>query len=110
MEFQMQISAVAVREGASDKSTTLGTWNAGFNNELMLVERQVMANMTADVVYRVVTVVVSSFNGKLCKIFVSFTFISTSLKKFFFWIEFYSIKIFVLTAEFFSSSEIFCEY
>lgn len=61
MEFQMQISAVGVREGASDKSTSLGTWNAGFDNYLALSEPQVMANMTADVVYRVVTVVVSNF-------------------------------------------------
>nr|ALR72535.1 ionotropic receptor IR6 [Colaphellus bowringi] len=56
MEFQMQLTSVGVRDGASDKSTILGTWSAGFYNNLTIVEQQVMVNLTADVVYRVVTV------------------------------------------------------
>lgn len=59
MEFQMQLSSVGVREGASDKTINLGSWSAGFDNNLTLVDPQVMTNLTADVVYRVVTVVVS---------------------------------------------------
>nr|UTN00863.1 ionotropic receptor [Semanotus bifasciatus] len=61
MEFQMQLTSVDVRSGSSDKSTTLGVWQAGFDNNLTLVEPQIMANMTADVVYRVVTVVQKPF-------------------------------------------------
>ncbi|KAJ8960481.1 hypothetical protein NQ318_013765 [Aromia moschata] len=61
MEFQMQLTSVDVRSSSSDKSTTLGTWQAGFDNNLTLVDQQVMANMTADVVYRVVTVIQKPF-------------------------------------------------
>ncbi|KAJ8982944.1 hypothetical protein NQ317_005259 [Molorchus minor] len=61
MEFQMQVTSVDVRGGSSDKSTTLGTWQAGFDNNLTLMEPQIMANMTADVVYRIVTVVQKPF-------------------------------------------------
>ncbi|XP_074039015.1 ionotropic receptor 25a isoform X1 [Leptinotarsa decemlineata] len=56
MEFQMQLTSVGVREGASDKSTVLGTWSAGFDNNLTIADPQVMVNLTADVVYRIVTV------------------------------------------------------
>lgn len=59
MEFNMQISAVGVRDGSSDKSVALGTWRAGFDNNLTLHNPEVMSNYTADVVYRVVTVVVN---------------------------------------------------
>lgn len=62
MEFSMQISAIGVREGSSDKSVTLGTWKAGYENNLTLLSVQVMKNFTADVVYRVVTVEVSGAN------------------------------------------------
>lgn len=58
MEFNMQITAVGVRDGSSDKSTNLGTWRAGFDNNLTLDNALVMNNYTADVVYRIVTVVV----------------------------------------------------
>lgn len=55
----MQLASVGVREGASDKSLNLGTWSAGFDNNMSLVDPQYMSNLTADVVYRVVTVIVS---------------------------------------------------
>ncbi|RZC36456.1 glutamate receptor ionotropic, kainate 2, partial [Asbolus verrucosus] len=56
MEFNMQLSAVGVRESSSDKSVPLGTWKAGYDSNLTLVDPQTMKNYTADVVYRVVTV------------------------------------------------------
>lgn len=59
MDFQMQITSVGVRGGASDKSTNLGTWSAGFDNNLTLIDPQIMSNFTADVVYRIVTVEVN---------------------------------------------------
>lgn len=59
MEFQMQLTAVSIRDGAGDKSELLGTWKAGLSNDLSLVETNAMSNYTADVVYRVVTVIVS---------------------------------------------------
>lgn len=58
MEFNMQLTAVGVRDGSSDKSTNLGTWRAGFDNNLTLENPIVMTNYTADVVYRIVTVIV----------------------------------------------------
>ncbi|XP_017786976.1 PREDICTED: ionotropic receptor 25a [Nicrophorus vespilloides] len=61
MEFSMQLSAVGIREGSSDKSVQLGSWKAGFNNNLTLLNPQSMTNYTADVVYRVVTVLQQPF-------------------------------------------------
>ncbi|CAH0553818.1 unnamed protein product [Brassicogethes aeneus] len=55
MEFTMILSAVGIREGASDKSITLGSWKAGYDSNLTLLDEQVMSNYTADVVYRIVT-------------------------------------------------------
>lgn len=67
MEFNMQVTAVGVRDSASDKSANLGTWHAGFNNNLSLENPLIMNNYTADVVYRIVTVVVSD-QTKISKI------------------------------------------
>lgn len=58
MDFQMQITAVGVRDGASDKSIPLGTWKAGFDNNLTVIDPKIMKNYTADIVYRVITVIV----------------------------------------------------
>lgn len=58
MDFTMQLTAVGVRAGASDKSINLGNWRAGFNANLSLLDPKAMTNYTADVVYRVVTVIV----------------------------------------------------
>ncbi|VEN36910.1 unnamed protein product, partial [Callosobruchus maculatus] len=46
MDFQMAISSVGVRDGASDKSFNLGTWTSGFDNNLTLVDQKVMSNLT----------------------------------------------------------------
>ncbi|KAH1005541.1 ionotropic receptor 25a [Dendroctonus ponderosae] len=61
MEFSMALSAVYVRSGASDKSLPLGTWHGGFNNNMTLLTPKDMKNYTADVVYKVVTVVQKPF-------------------------------------------------
>lgn len=55
----MQLTAVGVRSGSSDKSITLGTWKAGFNNNISFVDPQLMNNYTADIVYRIATLVVN---------------------------------------------------
>lgn len=59
MQFEMQLVVVGVRAGSSDKQSPLGTWSAGFNNNLTLQDPQSMSNFTADVVFRIVTVEVS---------------------------------------------------
>ncbi|KAL1505374.1 hypothetical protein ABEB36_004957 [Hypothenemus hampei] len=61
MEFSMSLTAVYVRSGASDKSLPLGTWQAGFDNNLTLFNAKDMKNYTADVVYKVVTIVQKPF-------------------------------------------------
>lgn len=59
MDFSMQLTAVGVRDGSSDKSVVLGTWKAGFSHNLTLLDPKSMGNYTADVVYRIVTVIVN---------------------------------------------------
>ncbi|KAK4882739.1 hypothetical protein RN001_006058 [Aquatica leii] len=61
MDFDMLISAIGVRDGSSDKSKKLGKWNAGFENNITFSEVGGMQNYTADIVYRVVTVVQPPF-------------------------------------------------
>lgn len=61
MDFQMQITSVGVRAGASDKSINLGVWSSGFDNNLTLIDPQIMLNFTADVVYRISVVEVKIF-------------------------------------------------
>nr|QBB73016.1 ionotropic receptor [Protaetia brevitarsis] len=61
MEFNMQLSAVSIRSGSSDKSLNLGTWKAGFNNNISLIDPEFMRNYTADIVYRVATVLQPPF-------------------------------------------------
>lgn len=63
MDFSMQITAVGVRDGSSDKSIPLGNWKAGFTNNLTLLDPKSMGNYTADIVYRVVTVIVRFFKN-----------------------------------------------
>jgi ionotropic glutamate receptor len=67
MEFNMQLSAVGVRESSSDKSIPLGTWKAGYDSNLTLLDPQNMKNYTADVVYRIVTVEVPT-SLRICEI------------------------------------------
>lgn len=58
MEFKMQLTAISIREGVNENIKFLGTWKAGLNNELNLVKANALSNYTADIVYRVVTVLV----------------------------------------------------
>lgn len=59
MKFDMEISAVSVRGGASVNTKTLGTWTSGLTSPINIVNAEDTKNLTADVVYRVYTVVVS---------------------------------------------------
>lgn len=61
MKFDTDINAVSIRKGASVNTILLGTWTAGLNNELKIAAVEEMKNMTADVVYRVYTVVQPPF-------------------------------------------------
>lgn len=58
MKFDMDISAVSIFGGASVNTKNLGSWTAGLQSPLSIVETEDMKNLTADVVYRVYTVVV----------------------------------------------------
>lgn len=59
MKFDMDISAVSVRGGASVNTKPLGTWTAGLTSPLDIIATDEIQNLTADVVYRVYTVVVN---------------------------------------------------
>ncbi|KAL7042223.1 hypothetical protein ACKWTF_001073 [Chironomus riparius] len=61
MKFEADINAVTIRGGASVSTKLLGTWTAGLNNELKIAAIEEMRNMTADIVYRVYTVVQPPF-------------------------------------------------
>lgn len=58
MKFDMDISAVSVRSGASVNTKNLGTWTTGLQQPLNIRETEEIKNLTAAVVYRVYTVVV----------------------------------------------------
>lgn len=60
MKFDMDISAVSVRNGASVNTKNLGTWTTGLQQPLNIRETEEIKNLTAAVVYRVYTVVVRS--------------------------------------------------
>lgn len=58
MKFDMEISAVSIRGGASVNTKSLGTWTSGLTSPININSAEDMKNLTADVVYRVYTVVV----------------------------------------------------
>lgn len=62
MDFDMDISAVSVRGGASVNTKNLGTWTAGLNSRLEVAAVEEIANLSAATVYRVFTVVVSTWS------------------------------------------------
>jgi glutamate receptor, ionotropic, invertebrate len=59
MKFDMDINAVSILGGASVNTRSLGTWTAGLERTLDIQNDEAMRNLTADVVYRIYTVVVS---------------------------------------------------
>lgn len=59
MQFLMDMSAVSIQGGASVSTRPLGNWSASINAPIIVNSVEEMANMTAAVVYRVFTVVVS---------------------------------------------------
>lgn len=58
MRFDMDITAVSVRGGASVNTKSIGTWTSGLSSPINVIGVEDMKNLTADVVYRVYTVVV----------------------------------------------------
>lgn len=60
MKFDMDINAVSIRSGASVNTRSLGTWEASLNAPINVANEAEIKNLTADVVYRVYTVVVSA--------------------------------------------------
>ncbi|XP_001660418.2 ionotropic receptor 25a [Aedes aegypti] len=61
MKFDMDISAVTIRGGASVSTKNLGKWEASLDNALYVTSEDDMKNLTADIVYRVYTVVQEPF-------------------------------------------------
>lgn len=61
MKFEADINAVTIRSGASVNTKSLGTWTAGLNNELKINAVDDMRNLTANIVYRIYTVVQPPF-------------------------------------------------
>lgn len=57
----MEINAVSVRGGASVNTKYLGTWTSGIDHPLNIDKPDDMKNLTADVVYRIITVEVTLF-------------------------------------------------
>lgn len=60
MEFNTEISAVTVKDGASIGSKSLGSWKAGLVSSLALSDPENMSDYSAQLVYRVVTVEVNA--------------------------------------------------
>lgn len=61
MKFEVDINAVTIRGGASVNTKVLGTWTAGLDNSLSIQNEEEIKNLTADVVYRIYTVVQAPF-------------------------------------------------
>jgi glutamate receptor, ionotropic, invertebrate len=61
MKYEADINAVTIRSGASVNTKSLGTWTAGLNNELKINAVDDMRNLTANIVYRIYTVVQPPF-------------------------------------------------
>lgn len=61
MKFDADINAVTIRGGASVNTKSLGSWTAGLNNELKINAVDDMRNLTANIVYRIYTVVQPPF-------------------------------------------------
>jgi glutamate receptor, ionotropic, invertebrate len=61
MKFDADINAVTIRSGASVNTKNLGTWTAGLTNDLKINAVDDMRNLTANIVYRIYTVVQPPF-------------------------------------------------
>lgn len=55
----MDINVIQIRGGNSVNSKSIGTWTAGLDSPLIVKDEEAMKNLTADTVYRIVTVLVS---------------------------------------------------
>lgn len=56
MEFNTEMAAVTIKDGASIGSRSLGSWKAGLSNPLSLINPENMSDYSAQLVYRIVTV------------------------------------------------------
>lgn len=56
MEFNTDLTAVTIKDGASIGSRILGSWKAGLQNPLSLTDPDNMSDYSAQLVYRIVTV------------------------------------------------------
>jgi ionotropic glutamate receptor len=63
MKFDMEISAVTIRGGASVNTKILGTWQSGLDNTLNVGNEEGMRNLSAAVVYRIYT---GNYNLSVC--------------------------------------------
>lgn len=61
MKFDMDINSVAIRGGASVNTKTLGTWVSGLDSTISVKNDNEMKNLTADVIYRIYTVIQPPF-------------------------------------------------
>ncbi|XP_055372265.1 ionotropic receptor 25a [Condylostylus longicornis] len=61
MKYEMDISVVSIRSGASVNTKSIGSWKAGLDAPLDVKDLEQMHNLTADTVYRVYTVVQAPF-------------------------------------------------
>ena len=59
MEFNTDLNAVTIKDGASIGSKSLGSWKAGLSNPLLLSDPDNMSDYSAQLVYRIVTVEVN---------------------------------------------------
>ena len=59
MKFDMDINAVTIRGGSPVNTKPLGSWVAGLESPLNIQSSDEMKNLSAAVVYRIYTVVVS---------------------------------------------------
>ena len=54
----MQMSLVSVRDGSSDKSIQIGTWNTKPGSAMNLINPLMFSTFSSKLIYRIVTVVV----------------------------------------------------
>lgn len=62
MKFDMDVKVNYLVKGALSSTRALGTWPAGLNSSMNITDPKTMANLTADIIYRVYTILVRKAN------------------------------------------------
>lgn len=62
MKFDMDVKANYIVKGATYSSRALGTWSAGLNSSMNITDQKTIRSLTAAIIYRVYTVLVSNPN------------------------------------------------